>query len=327
MTLDPPLAPFAQLRSPLQLILSNTPTLYALATLCRATYAPTSTQFGQVARAMFGGNVAVTFSPNSSATVPGYGIIVTPSGDAIVAVSGTTNLSQWLDQSVASALVPTMFGLQDNANAVGVYLTAAIAIAAAVNSLVPSENSVMWIGHSMGGAVAAVLAYKAQFDVRPGIQQLVTFAAPKPGDVSLSLDTYTSDLQTVRLMIEGDIVPALPPDPDQFVQAFVATLPTAFQAVLNLWGQYRPINQTPLYLSSDSTRQFGDEPFILAPILTAIIAAAAGQPVPIVTQHRIATFCNYLSAGVGNWANQLSAGWANPTVIDTVNQSLNAMGL
>lgn len=64
-------------------------------------------------------------------------------------------------------------------------------------------------GHSLGGAVAAILAETLR---RTGskVEALWTFGSPKPGTPEFA-DSYT--IPTFRLVGQNDIVPSLPPDP------------------------------------------------------------------------------------------------------------------
>jgi triacylglycerol lipase len=306
--------------------INNQVTLYFLATLCRASYAPTAAPTQQAANAAFGGSTVTHFTPNSSETVPGFSLIVTPGNDCIVVVSGTTNLAQWLEQTMTSSLVPTNASPIDNARAGQVYLTAAQMIRTAILALPTPPNNFLFTGHSMGGAVATVSAYLEYQNLQIPDLTLVTFAAPKAGDMSLSLDFPTSNPTTKRLVIQGDVVPALPPDPGFLAKAFTLGLPFAFQTQLAYWASYFAVNQSLSYLASDGSLSYGNEPSIVSAFIACILAAVGGQPLPIVSQHAISTYCNYLGSNIG-FARQLALGWANPSALVSVNSGLAASGL
>lgn len=325
--LQPPLPPFAQLRDPSQLSLANSAVLFFAAVLCRASYAPTAAQFTQAAQAVFGPSATVTFVPNTSATVPGYGIVVTPSGGAVVVISGTTNLNQWLEQSLLSIPTYTNYGLTDSGEAADVYVTAANAIDTVLTTLCPVTHNVLITGHSMGGAVAQVLNYKQQFNGRNGNSEIITFAQPKAGDSTLAAGVNSGANSYARLIQQGDVVPALPPSTSLFAQAFLSGLIPTLRSALAYWNEFAPPNTAPLYLDSLGTLEYGSEPSLFAATVAAVINVNLGQPIGTVNAHLISTFANNLLQGVPSLTAMINQGWFNPTAIAQVNNALDNMGL
>lgn len=325
--LAPPLAPFARFNGVSTFNVRNTVNLYLCATLVRATYAPTAAQFTAAARAAWGPATTVTFSPNGAPSVPGYGIAITPSGDAVVCISGTTNLGQWLEQTVLGQLVFTQFAPLDTAQALQTYYNAAVAIDTALRAACPLNNNVLLCGHSMGGAVAAVLHYKQAWNPRTGISRLVTFANPKPGDTVLSLDSPSGIDIVARLACQGDFIPGLPPSSEDIPKLLIPTLPPAMLTALNYWDQFQQINETLQYVDSAGVLTYGDDPSLIVNFLGAVVQAAAGNPVQFSTVHNMPAFASRLRVGIDSFYNQIQQGWAQPAQLDSVNATLQQMGI
>ncbi|MBN1883185.1 MAG: lipase family protein [Deltaproteobacteria bacterium] len=64
-------------------------------------------------------------------------------------------------------------------------------------------------GHSLGGAAAVILALMLRIDEFP-VKKVFAFGQPKFTDLE-GADTY-NDLDVIRVINEGDIIPQLPPD-------------------------------------------------------------------------------------------------------------------
>ena len=85
-------------------------------------------------------------------------------------------------------------------------------VVAAVKSLDPKSNAVYLTGHSKGGAMAAIAAYRRDRNIPEiRIARVVTFAAPKPGDAAFR-DGYQNLIANhIRYESYGDLIPLLPP--------------------------------------------------------------------------------------------------------------------
>jgi Lipase (class 3) len=134
-------------------------------------------------------------------------------------------------------------------------------VAAAVQSLNPGPaKKVLVTGHSLGGAMASIGAYILSQTYHFPIQQVVTFASPRPGDLGFQTG-YQAVINQVRFENYQDIVPLLPPS-DAFIQ--LAT------GVLNLIPQGQ--NLANLFQSADGWNYVpvGAQQFIEADMHTII---------------------------------------------------------
>jgi Lipase (class 3) len=142
----------------------------------------------------------------------------------IVAFRGTLPLSWQSQASVLDWLQDLLVEPESRPNLPGKVHTgffdatsAIIAtIADEVLRLNPAGSKRVYItGHSLGGAMASIGAYIMQgapYDIR--IEQIVTFASPKPGDGAFQA-TYQKIFPTqIRYENYDDLVPLLPPSDD-----------------------------------------------------------------------------------------------------------------
>lgn len=299
---------------------------YWLATLCRATYQTSGDAFRLAARAVVPSSYPITFVPNAAGLVPGYGLIVLPDC-GVLAISGTTNLGQWLEQLFASTTSPTSFptsGQQDNGATLATYLTAANTIHAAVAAVMPDDRPLLLTGHSMGGAVAELLHYRYRGSFggrRPS--RCLTFAAPKPGNATVAENMRTSSAVLRRLIVEGDFVPALPPD----LGLLNVVVPPALAPQSSYWSSYRAPG-VPYYVDVDGAQTNGAEPFLPLLMISAMVTAAAGNPLAPLDRHLMRTLTARTRAV---YPDQLPEddcpGWSNPPDIDQANAALAAVNL
>ncbi len=97
-------------------------------------------------------------------------------------------------------------------------------VAAAVQSLNPGPSKgILVTGHSLGGAMASIGAYILSQTYHLPIQQVVTFASPRPGDVAFRTGYQAVINNQVRYENFDDIVPLLPPSVP-FIGAVAAAL-------------------------------------------------------------------------------------------------------
>jgi pimeloyl-ACP methyl ester carboxylesterase len=84
--------------------------------------------------------------------------------------------------------------------------------AAAVKSLNPTGTRPVYVtGHSLGGAMAAIGAWLLQAASGIKVAQVVTFAAPKPGDGDFQTAYQKTFANHLRYENYDDLVPLLPP--------------------------------------------------------------------------------------------------------------------
>ncbi|HEX5078930.1 MAG TPA: lipase family protein [Geminicoccaceae bacterium] len=97
-------------------------------------------------------------------------------------------------------------------------------VAATVKSLNPTGTRPVYVtGHSLGGAMAALGAWLLQAASGIKVAQVVTFAAPKPGDGDFQAAYQKAFTNHLRYENYDDLVPLLPPA-DEFIK-LVAEIP------------------------------------------------------------------------------------------------------
>jgi pimeloyl-ACP methyl ester carboxylesterase len=306
--------------------LSSVYSLCWLATLARATYAPTATLFQQ-AVAIVSTAYPVTFVANAAASsTPGYGLITLPQG-AILVVSGTTNAQQWLAQVFQSQPVPidkvdVPFGPRRRFYTMLPWWTSAAAIAPAL-AAIPLQNRVLYVGHSMGGAIASILAAvlsSADNSRAPG--RLCTFASPKPGDVNLTAMTRTSQQTYRRMWLSGDVVPMLPPD----LSAVQVIVPGPLQQYVSGWASFQHAG-TGWTFNSDDFPEEQDDQSVVALLVQTFAAMIAGQPLALADAHAMVSYTARLLSRISKGVAPAPTNWANVPGLVTVNQALTAAGL
>lgn len=312
-------------RFPSDFPLGNLSSLYWLATLARATYSPTSALFGQAVRAVLPASYPITFVANAAGLVPGYAIIKMPQG-AIVVVSGTTNLGQWQDQIFSNALTDFV-GRDGNIrkfSTAPIYNTAANAIDTALAAAVPDDQQILYVGHSMGGAVALVLHALNEDESSDRVaSRCLTFAAPKPGDQRLANRCRSSAQVFRRFQLDGDFVPALPPD----LGIINMAVPAPFAAVSGNWANFKA-PRSPWTVSNTGVIGPAAEPFLPLLIVAATLTAAAGNPLAPVALHLMKSYADRFRGAYGaQLPTDDTFGWSDPQQIDVTNQQLDAAGL
>jgi len=321
----PPLPRYALPRYASDFPLSQPATQFWLATLARASYGATSTFFNQAARAVVPGDYPVTFVPNGIGLTPGYGVVKLPQG-AVVVVSGTTNLGQWQEQLFANGLtqVGDMGWEFVKGGTMPVYRAAAVAILAALAPLVPADQQILFVGHSMGGAVAELLhALTTSLNSPRAASRCLTFGAPKPGDSRLVGLMRTNSQVFRRLILAGDFIPALPPD----LGLLNVAVPAPFSAVSSNWSRFRQPS-VAYYLSSLGVVEAGVEPFLPLLMIGAMVAAAASLPIVPSSNHIMRTYCAFLAAaGGGALPEDHTQGWADPNSLFSLNSQMSDAGL
>ena len=140
-------------------------------------------------------------------------------------------------------------------------------VAAAVQNLNPGPNKkILVTGHSLGGAMASIGAYILSQTYHLPIQQVVTFASPKPGDVAFR-DGYQKVIgNQVRYENYEDVVPLVPPSA-KFIDAAVglfSLIPDIGQKLSALFKRaegwdYVPVG-SQLFIEADKHTIISNEP-------------------------------------------------------------------
>lgn len=296
-------------------------TLYWLASLARATYAPGADFFHQVARAVVPSTAQITFTVNGPGLTPGWGSIVLPDA-LVVVVSGTTNLHQWLSQIFLNGLTECnhrLPPLEDNARAMALYNTAADTIAAALPAG-GAEKPTICVGHSMGGAVAQVLWRRRRLRGAPG-GRCLTFGSPKPGTTELHIGAGGDWRFNLRIIQAADPVPSLPPD----LGLAALVVPLAMRPFTATWDDYHQFGALRL-VNGQGGLDESNEPGALS-IIPALIAGAAAGNVDPGAAHVMRSYCEALRLGFTDYNTAECRRWASPAVLDTAANQMTAAGL
>jgi len=122
-------------------------------------------------------------------------------------------------------------------------------VAAAAQSLNPGPSKkILVTGHSLGGAMASIGAYILSQTYRLPIQQVVTFASPRPGDVGFRTGYQGVISNQVRYENYDDLVPLVPPSATfiDLAVAVLALVPEVGKDLANLFKSAKGWNYVPV---------------------------------------------------------------------------------
>lgn len=179
----------------------------------------------EVITTFFGNDLATDANPDRNLEVVSFGFVAQDTaGNGVVAIRGTDGILEWVQDALFLAVkCPFLAGagfIEDGFTAV--YESLRIArdptskfLAGALPGIFPKPLTSLTIcGHSLGGALATLLALDVAANTRLGpILKAYTYASPRTGDPSFG-DTYNQVVpNTVRIANRLDIVPKLPTPP------------------------------------------------------------------------------------------------------------------
>lgn len=233
---------------------------------------------------------AMAISPGRAVPVPGLlgGSVAAvvcdlDIGFQILSITGTNSPFQLMAELAISFLVP-FDGLPGRTSAYFAYDAARI-IANALPLLNPAKPTA-FIGHSLGGAVAAVVGLFAQSQGF-ALQSILSIGGPKPGDAALA--SALSALPYARVVVPGDIVPSIP-------QAIPAALLLGILSVsAGDWGLYEHGGQA-FTLDSTGNLTAGETEMTPAQIILAIAADT-------LYLHYASTYYQYAKVGFASLFN------------------------
>ncbi|OMC56275.1 hypothetical protein A5747_09530 [Mycobacterium sp. IS-836] len=194
---------------------------------------------------IYANDLSTDINPIRAADEVSIGLIcqVNQAGDAVIAIRGTEGILEWIHDAEFD-LVPCPFlagagHTEDGFTDMYESLTTGTASdsPAVVNALATLAfprpvTSVTICGHSLGGALATLLALDVAANTVFKAPAVYTYGSPRTGD-SLFASTYDQVvLNSYRIANRLDIVPALPP-------------PINYEHVLNPY-ELNPIRLTPL---------------------------------------------------------------------------------
>jgi hypothetical protein len=140
------------------------------------------------------------------------GIIVAFRGTLPPSLKGSESLLNWLEDFFDVPKSASNVPGQVHSGFYDATMSIIVGVAAAVQNLNPGPaKKILVTGHSLGGALASIGAYILSQTYHLPIQQVVTFASPKPGDVGFQSGYQAVINNQVRYENYQDVVPLLPP--------------------------------------------------------------------------------------------------------------------
>jgi hypothetical protein len=198
-----------------------------------------------VVTTIYANDLATDMNPSRANDEVSIGLIcqVNQTGDVVIAIRGTEGILEWIhDAEFLQVPCPFLAGgghTEDGFTAMYESLRTAaqpgsptVVAALAKLSFPQPVNSVTICGHSLGGALATLLALDVAANTVFSDPAVYTYGSPRTGD-SLFASTYDQVVtNSYRIANRLDIVPALPP-------------PIDYEHVLNPF-ELNPVRLTPL---------------------------------------------------------------------------------
>lgn len=222
------------------------------------------------------GAVAQTV-PNDATFFPGSIVVTTPT-QTIVFISGTTTPQQYALQILFDVGGITDFG-PFSTNFLWYNAATVIRSRMILAGVVTKGQPTTIVGHSYGGAVAAVLAARIQAG-QPGTDvRLLTFGMPRPGDARLA--ALLKPMPSIHYANVGDPVPAVPPTGPELAW-FGGAITAPF---LLLWRRVDH-SGNQVILSADGTAVPNNANAISLDLLWQVVLAAVnGDTLPLYAAH------------------------------------------
>lgn len=219
--------------------------------------------------------------PNTASVFPGSIVAVGPGGTVVV-VSGTANFQQLATQVLFAGGGPDDFG-QFSTNTLWMAASNVIDGRIVAAGFDPTKPIVL-VGHSYGGAVAALLAGRYRFARPDQTIKLLTFAMPKPGDARLAF--LLSLTNQVHVANAGDPVPSLPPSgPELLPLGFV--VPGVF---VERWLKMQTAGGRMILDPDGTLRDSQGSTLTFAYLWDAALKAIDGDPLALIGNHTIAAY-------------------------------------
>jgi hypothetical protein len=187
-----------------------------------ATYDPDNVGY-KVVGTILSNDLATTMNPGRGDRIVSFGFILqAPNNDAVIAIRGTEGIREWIhDFEFLTTKCPFLAGAgktDDGFTAIYNSLRVATTSARLVDGVAAlpfdhAVNSLTICGHSLGGALATLLALDVAANTNFKNPTIYTYASPRTGD-ALFAHTYNQVVpNTYRIANRVDIVPNLPLPP------------------------------------------------------------------------------------------------------------------
>ena len=186
-----------------------------------AVYDPNNIGF-KVVNVILGNDLATNMNPERGNRIVSFGFILqTPNGDVVIALRGTAGIWEWIhDCEYHPVSCPFLVGAgRTDDGFTAIYKSLCVATAGRVLDVLAAlpfnhaSNSLTICGHSLGGALATLLALDVAANTNFKNPTVYTYASPRTGD-PLFASTYDQAVpNTWRIANRVDLVPKLPLPP------------------------------------------------------------------------------------------------------------------
>jgi Lipase (class 3) len=177
----------------------------------------------KVVSTIVGNDLATNMNPARGHRIVSFGFILqAPNNDVVIVIRGTEGIWEWIhDCEFLPVRCPFLAGAgraDDGFTAIYNSLRVATTSARVVDALAAlpfnhGSNSLTICGHSLGGALATLLALDVAANTKFKNPTIYTYASPRTGD-SLFVRTYNQVVpNTCRIANRVDLVPKLPLPP------------------------------------------------------------------------------------------------------------------
>jgi Lipase (class 3) len=233
---------------------------------------------------------------------------------AVIVIAGTSTVLQWLTQIFDGARPPQDFAAFSSS--LVWYRISSYLLNALLPFAIPSTQDIIIVGHSLGAAVAAVLAARFRLQSPARTIQVMLLGCPRPGDERLR--QILTDCEVVTIVNEGDLIPGIPNN--------LAEIPALLQPILApfyppgaaLWAP--PPN--PYVVAWDGTITPGAaQPGGAGPVTQILLWALSAAPFPDFSPHLPGEYARRLCSPV-----RMPIAWLDSTVFTQPDGALVVAG-
>ncbi len=181
----------------------------------------------RVLTSIYGCDLATDSNPDRGNQLVSFGFVAQAqiaTGDLVIAVRGTEGMAEWVqDGKFLGTPCPILAGAGNSEDGFTcIYKSLRVAVDPRSNSVVVDLNSRVFdqpvgsmtiCGHSLGGAIATLLAFDVAVHTKFTNPTVYTYASPRTGDTTFATMYNHLVPNTYRVANRMDIVPKLPAPP------------------------------------------------------------------------------------------------------------------
>lgn len=222
----------------------------------------------------FAGDTVVSLPTDGRA---GSGVVVLRSGHIVfVWIAGTTTNAQLVQQGAEMLLGPRDLG---NFGSMLLHVEGAQRVLALMAQTgYPDDSKVVLCGHSMGGAIASIIAVMLKAHAKERDVQVITFGMPKPGDQRFR--DFLGTCPGIHICNDGDVIPQTCPERTE-IPTTAALIPEATLRVTDLWRFPR----YQVVLTQDGALRFGKGRPLSDNLDGVVLDWLAGEPIDAAVAH------------------------------------------